>query len=358
MTLAAMLLMSIGAFAQSGTTLKGDVNSDGKIDVEDVTSVVDLILSGKTYGYFYFGTTQPTANNYQTLTEVVASYTSIGDAIGTTAAIDEGQTLYMLCPATWMKGKKLILEDVAGSTFNFIEDVDAETVSGYVIYKTQPWNEATDLTLNFEITGGDEKYWYVGLTQPTEDNYMSIATEVTAYNDHYEFTNTSSEKAYIYVLVSADISVQMQPGEPEGSVTIEEVTSVNISGHKVYKTAVRMAAGGTIWVDLGDEWKHYYLGTTEPTEDNIETLTPSYKSFAEMNNITIHVPAEGKLYLLAPYSYSEPESFNKIRRNAFIDSEGNNVTFSYWTGYYKFRHIYVKLIVENETTVTFKYPFE
>ncbi len=170
MTLAAMLLVNIGAFTQSGATLKGDVNGDGRVDVEDVTSLVDIILSGKTYGYFYFGTTQPTADNYQTLSGVVTSYTSISDAIGATTSIAEGQTLYMLCPATWLTGKKVDLEDGMGSTFKFIEDVDTKTISGYVIYRTQAWNEATDLTLNFEITGGDEYYWYVGTNKPTSVN--------------------------------------------------------------------------------------------------------------------------------------------------------------------------------------------
>ena len=174
--LAAMLLVSIGAFAQSGTTLKGDVNGDGKVDVEDVTSLVDIILSGETYGYFYFGTTQPTAKNYQTLSGTVASYTSIGDAIGTTASIDAGQTLYLLCPATWMKGKKVVVGDGAGSSYNFIEDVDTETIPGYVIYRTLAWEEATDLTLNFEITGGEEYFWYVGQTQPSEVNESTWRT--------------------------------------------------------------------------------------------------------------------------------------------------------------------------------------
>ncbi|MBQ3752701.1 MAG: hypothetical protein II864_04035 [Prevotella sp.] len=70
----------------------GDVNGDGKIDVEDVTSVVDIILSGKTYGYFYFGTTEPTAENFTSLPEAVASYTSIGEAAGATVPIAEGET--------------------------------------------------------------------------------------------------------------------------------------------------------------------------------------------------------------------------------------------------------------------------
>lgn len=170
MTLAAMLLVSIGAFAQIGATLKGDVNGDGKVDVEDVTSLVDIILTGKTYGYFYFGTTLPTAENYQTLSGVVASYTSIDDAIGTTASIAEGQTLYLLCPAAWVKVKRVVLENGIGTTYNFIEDADAETISGYVIYRTQAWNETTDLTLNFEINSGDEYYWYVGTSKPTSIN--------------------------------------------------------------------------------------------------------------------------------------------------------------------------------------------
>jgi len=206
--LAAMLLLSIGAFAQIGATLKGDVNGDGKIDVEDVTSVVDLILSGKTYGYFYFGTTQPTVENYQTLSGVVASYTSIDDAIGTTASIAEGQTLYLLCPAAWVKGKRVVLENGIGTTYNFIEDADAETVSGYVIYSTQAWNEATDLTLNFEITGGDEYYWYVGKDETllgkngtSYDLQLSNLPTVSSIDDIYsDSQNVGAEENNIYVV--------------------------------------------------------------------------------------------------------------------------------------------------------------
>ena len=84
LSMAAVLLTCISASAQSGVTLKGDVNGDGRVDITDVTATIDLILDGKDYGYFYFGTTEPTASNYQSLTGVVASYTSLSDAAGAT----------------------------------------------------------------------------------------------------------------------------------------------------------------------------------------------------------------------------------------------------------------------------------
>ena len=68
MCLAAMLLTSVCAFAQSGNQpLKGDVNEDGKVDVSDIVAVVNIILNGGstpqpevTY-YWYVGQTQPTS---------------------------------------------------------------------------------------------------------------------------------------------------------------------------------------------------------------------------------------------------------------------------------------------------------
>ena len=225
MTLAAMLLVSIGAFAQSGSTLKGDVNGDGKVDVEDVTSLVDLILSGKTYGYFYFGTTQPTAVNYQTLSGLVTSYTSIGDAIGATASIVAGETLYMLCPAAWMKGKKVVVEDGAGGSYNFIEDIDAETVPGYVIYKKQAWEEATDLTLNFEITGGDEYFWYLSETKPTSDT--DIESNGYESTESISTLNISDSNNYQYFAWPKEWGIQtLIDNANNGEFTISNVASL------------------------------------------------------------------------------------------------------------------------------------
>ena len=45
MLLAAVLLGSASAFAQSGNNepLKGDVNGDGKVDVADIVAIIEII---------------------------------------------------------------------------------------------------------------------------------------------------------------------------------------------------------------------------------------------------------------------------------------------------------------------------
>ena len=65
--LAAVLLSSVSAFAQSGNNepLKGDVNGDEVVDVADIVAIIDIIKNNGepqvTY-YWYVGTTKPTAS--------------------------------------------------------------------------------------------------------------------------------------------------------------------------------------------------------------------------------------------------------------------------------------------------------
>lgn len=147
MTFAAMLLVSAGAFAQSSETpLKGDVNEDGVVDVADITAVIGIIKNVQEH-YFYLGTVKPTAENYKIIPGATTSYSTFDEAIGTTVSADAGQTLYMLCPAQWVKGKTVALEDNSGETLNFSEEIDYTTVSGYAIYKTQVLADAKDVTL-------------------------------------------------------------------------------------------------------------------------------------------------------------------------------------------------------------------
>ena len=46
LTILAVLLLSVSAFAQSESTLKGDVNEDGKKSIVDVTTLINMLLSG------------------------------------------------------------------------------------------------------------------------------------------------------------------------------------------------------------------------------------------------------------------------------------------------------------------------
>ena len=138
MTFAAMLLVSVSAMAQSGNNepLKGD----GTVDVARINKNVEE-------HYFYLGTIKPTAENYKIIPGSVTSYTFIDQAMGTTASVEAGQTLYLLCPAEWIARINVVVEDNSGETISFSEDIDDTTISGYVIRKTQVWNEPSTITL-------------------------------------------------------------------------------------------------------------------------------------------------------------------------------------------------------------------
>ena len=145
--LVAILLLNVTVSAQNVKPLKGDVNGDGQVNVSDVITTLDLILSGNTYGYFYLGTTQPTADNYQSQLDVVSSYTSIDEALGTTVTIDAGETLYMLCPAGWMDDIRVKTEDELGNSSFFLDEKDELAVSGYAIYSTDVLTERKTVVL-------------------------------------------------------------------------------------------------------------------------------------------------------------------------------------------------------------------
>lgn len=76
------MLFGTSAMAQVDSTLEGDVNGDGVVDIADITAVIAIIKqnaeANPTY-YWYVGQTQPTADNYTTLDGIqqVTSYPSV-----------------------------------------------------------------------------------------------------------------------------------------------------------------------------------------------------------------------------------------------------------------------------------------
>lgn len=165
MLLAAMMLGSVSAFAQSGNYIepaRGDVNGDGVVDAADIASVIYLMKEGGgavTLGrYFYFGTSQPTAENYRTLPGIIDTYSTIAEAVGASATVTFGDTLYMLCPTFWMNGEKVAIELNSGNTIIFFDEGDNQTVSGHTIYRTHAVNSSSTATLitNGVCNNGDE----------------------------------------------------------------------------------------------------------------------------------------------------------------------------------------------------------
>ena len=205
MLLAAVLLGSVSAFAQSGNNspLVGDVNGDSKVDVADITAVIKIIKNTQEH-YFYLGTIEPTAENYKIIPGATTSYTSFDETVGTTVSVDAGQMLYMLCPAEWVKGKTVTLEDNSGETLNFSEDIDYTTISGYAIYKTQVLNDAKDVTLKGETT-----YYYCGQNSGdnyiTDSNYTSIATQSAFTTKAVSMTTNN----YLYIVVPKTKTVEV-----------------------------------------------------------------------------------------------------------------------------------------------------
>lgn len=229
--------------------------------------------------------------------------------------------------------------------------------------------DVADITAVIEImkNGGgtvDNRYYFsVGTTVPTASNYTTVNNATTTIPTTQEFT--SSARVRHYFLIPNNKTLTVLDKVAQVAVPITENTSASIPNHKVYQTNGAIASGATVIItlDSGEEWKHFYFGTTKPTADNYETLTPQYSSLSDMINATVHVPSGGRVYLLFPYS----DSPSMIQLSKMItDSDGNGVGPQSGENNVRFvgpldnssidRHFIWELSVDNETTLTFHEP--
>ena len=242
--LAVMMLASISAFAQSVEPIKGDVNGDGRVNVADIASIIDIIAKGEA-GYFYFGNVRPTAENYTSLPGVIGSYTSISEASGATATIAAGETLYMMCPASWMEGKSVELEDESGNPISFLEEKDAITISGYVIYRTQALNDEKTVVLK---TYNSDYYWYVGTTQPTDPTDSAQNTGLNKWTSLGSNLPTSSIKV-----------VKEDPTYADHTWYIAAPTAANFVMYNILNTTPELGVTKLNPINIGnvsyDVWK-------------------------------------------------------------------------------------------------------
>ena len=148
MTFAAMLLVSVSAFAQSGNNepLKGDVNGDVVVDVADIAAVIAIIKNNaapQTTYYWYVGQTDPS-----TMTSISGTadynngggWTSTGNSVPETInqlvkGFDKTKEIFVAVPITSGTTLKPVASDMT-TIDTSVQTVSIKTLNGvnYQIY--------------------------------------------------------------------------------------------------------------------------------------------------------------------------------------------------------------------------------
>lgn len=231
--MATMLLMSVCSFAQnSNTPLKGDVNGDGKVDVADIVAILKIMKDA--------GVTQYT----------VTYHSNGGNSTPAPQRVNAGETVTLAGAISRNADSSYIYE------FSHWNTNSSGTGTSYDAGQTIPVNDNIDLYAQWNktaitpVTPTTEYYWYVGQTQPTVDNYTSLANQVNGYTSPIEYTNTSGVRGRSYILIHNSKSIASIIGKVSGgNISFSEDTSINIPNYKVYKTAA-IATDSTIIITI------------------------------------------------------------------------------------------------------------
>ena len=225
--LAAMLLGSASAFAQSGNNepLKGDVNEDGTVDVADITAIIKIMKDGggtseETKCYYYVGTEKPTSLSQAS---VVESYPA--EQTFTNPSTTEKCFVYVLTKADMTVN----FYDPSDLTSPATTDIDTTTIPGYKI-----------TNMNFRLSKGGTilikisptYYFYVGTEKPTSLEYQGVTT-VNEYPAEQTFTNTGTSGCYVYVLTNTDKTVNIYDAAMPSIPLTKMEDTTSIPGYKI-----------------------------------------------------------------------------------------------------------------------------
>lgn len=187
--LAAVLLSSVSAFAQSGNNepLKGDVNEDGTVDVADLVDVIKILKDaggavGEKMCYWYAGTNNGNAVTADNFTDV-ASRIPESEIPETGSVTAKGQYIYFVMP------EAKYLESVNYANGSAVEFTCTD-VMGYHIYKT---SEMINTTINYTIKQ-TTYYYYAGWTLPTASNVDTIINETYPAESGSSIMHTAGKK--------------------------------------------------------------------------------------------------------------------------------------------------------------------
>ena len=144
---AAMLMVSVSAFAQSSETpLKGDVNEDGVVDYADINAIIAIIKNNaetQTTYYWYVGTSQPssvdTSNIKSSVTEIgwhnmdaSASILNVGQCV-----VDSSSTWYVLIPTINNSAFTTVLSGGQNMTNGFNVSNTTINSQSYVVFTSK-----------------------------------------------------------------------------------------------------------------------------------------------------------------------------------------------------------------------------
>ena len=303
---ALLMLVGISAQAQTdnqtpasaeSTDLEGDLNHDGKVDVADVTYLVNLIMKNKseakdgTY-YWYIGVENPT-----TISDIQSDNTKPGwHEIGSSLSGFELDTdanpivLSTVLTNTYMYyviiPNELNMYDADGASmlYSFIS-VECN-IPGYKAYQYDtPVRRVRGVYIKegtSNESNNDNFYWYIGVDNPASisniqtDNTVSGWHNIGSSLSGFEFS-TSENQIVLYATDTRSSYYVVIPNEldifdEDNASALYSFTSIecNISGYKAYKynNQTRIVRGiiikeGTSTESNNDNF-YWYIGVDNP----------------------------------------------------------------------------------------------
>lgn len=172
--LLAAMLLSVSAFAQSESTLKGDVNNDGTVDVADINAVIEIMKNGGGIGeeekyYWYIGQTEPNNISGDPTVTTITSASQIPVDSWLTQCADQNNNQITLTSST----TKLYGRAVNGDT-------------------TKKWYVAVPQDLGFTQVGSDYT------TPDTSVHYLKTITVNSKSYKVYEYGNGTTRCGAYY----------------------------------------------------------------------------------------------------------------------------------------------------------------
>ena len=253
----AAMLLSCGIANAQGTdatdgqttTLKGDLNEDGRVNAADVTVLVGIIMETD---YFLLSNDAavPNKGNYTSFDGVVTNYKSIDDVLGKdqTISLTANQKGILLCPNDW-EVKDLVLQNEAGTIYAF--GTPQEDIPGYALFQTGAVAAAGTYTLKTKADAeayviSITDFFYLGLDIPTKDNYTTIDGVATNYKSIKEVLDaelelellSGGEQGFLLCPDKSDWKVEdlVLQNKNTGSYIEFKAATTDINGYALYKT--------------------------------------------------------------------------------------------------------------------------